>query len=251
MKEQRIQQIEKYIHSKGTVSLDELCEQFDVSKNTIRRDINKIVKDGEIKKVYGGVMSLSDELVPFENRNTSYSAQKELIAKKAAELIEDNDLIFLDSGTTVCYIPKYIDEHKNITIITNSLTVVNETLNKENFKVIIVGNTLKRKTNSFVNVDSWDNFNRYNIDKAFLAATGISVDKGATNSDILEYEIKSKIVEKAAENYLLVDHSKFNKVALVTYCPIERLDAIITDGPVPENFKEPLLENQIELIISE
>lgn len=251
MKEQRLQQIANYIHSKGTVSLDELCRQFDVSKNTIRRDINKIVETGEIKKVYGGVVSLSNELIPFDNRNTANSTQKEAISKKAASLIEDQDLIYIDSGTTVCYIPRYIDENKSITIITNSLTVVNESLAKENFKVILIGNTLKRKTNSFVNVDSWDSFERYNIDKAFLAATGISIDKGASNSDILEYEIKSRVVKKASQNYLLADHSKFNKVALVTYASIDQLDGIITDQPVPDNFIKPLDEENISVILSD
>lgn len=248
MREQRIKDMINYIHSTGTVSLDELCEHFNISKNTVRRDINTIVDMGEVKKVYGGVVSLSSEVLPFENRSIAYNSQKEEIAKKAAEYIEDNDLLFIDSGTTTCFIPKYIDPNKTITIITNSLSVINETLDKENFEVILIGTRLKRKTKSFVNVEDWSYFDRMNINKAFLAATGISFEKGVTNSDILEYEIKRRVVQKASKNHLLVDHSKFGKAALLTYCSISDLDVIITDDSITQELKSSFQKNKAELL---
>ncbi|MCO6543355.1 MAG: DeoR/GlpR transcriptional regulator [Lactobacillus sp.] len=248
MKEQRIKSMIRYIKSYGTVSLDELCQEFGVSKNTVRRDINEIAAMGEIKKVYGGVVSQSQEVLPYENRSISLNEQKDAIAQAAAKYIKNNDLLFIDSGTTTSNIPKYINPELKITIITNSLTIINESLDNDNFEIIVIGNRLKRKTKSFVNVDDWSYFDRMNINKAFLAATGISLDKGVTNSDILEYELKKRVVNKASQNFLLVDHSKFGKAALLTYSDISSLDTIITDDGVPDDIKKTLKQKKVTLV---
>ncbi len=98
MKVQRIQAIENLIHEKGSISLDDLCEQFNVSKNTVRRDIAKLLQKNTIQKVYGGVVSVynnPEEIRPFENRDTENHTEKQLIGKAAADFIEENDLILL------------------------------------------------------------------------------------------------------------------------------------------------------------
>ncbi|MEE5730441.1 myo-inositol utilization transcriptional regulator IolR, partial [Streptococcus pneumoniae] len=101
MKLMRIQEMEEYILSHGTVSLDELCQVFNVSKNTVRRDINKLTEKGAIEKVYGGVTSIEKTaLVPFENRTIQHQDEKTKIAHYASRFIEDHDLVFIDSGTT-------------------------------------------------------------------------------------------------------------------------------------------------------
>lgn len=248
VKEQRIKSMIRYIKSYGTVSLDELCNEFNVSKNTVRRDINEIAATGIIKKVYGGVVAQTQGVTPYENRDSSYNEQKKAIAQEAAKYINNHDLLFIDSGTTTQYIPKFINPELKITIITNSLSIVNEVLDNNNFEIIIIGNRLKRKTKSFVNVEDWSYFDRINISKAFLAATGISLDKGVTNSDILEYELKRRVVNKASKNYLLVDHSKFGKAALLTYAYVNSFNTIITDHDIPADFIRLMHEKKVKLI---
>src|SRR5438067_7308491 len=99
IKEKRIKKIQEYVLEHQTVSLDELVKVFDVSKNTIRRDVQELVELGEIKKVYGGVAVNNSTLVSFTDRKTRNQKQKELIAKSAAGYVEDGDVIFIDSGT--------------------------------------------------------------------------------------------------------------------------------------------------------
>jgi DeoR family transcriptional regulator, myo-inositol catabolism operon repressor len=202
MKEKRLQQIEEYIHLVGTVSLDELCQHFQVSKNTIRRDVDHILEKGTVQKVYGGVTSISHHLVPFENRDHTYQTEKAAIGKCAAQFVKEDDIIFIDSGTTTRNIMDFLPQLKNLTILTNSLDVINAAANLDNIALLIVGNHYKQKTKSFVGIDDMKLLDKYNISKAFMAATGVSIANGLTNSDILEYEIKKKVAQKAQELFL-------------------------------------------------
>ncbi|WP_106767207.1 DeoR/GlpR family DNA-binding transcription regulator [Paenibacillus faecalis] len=235
MKEKRLQHVEEYIHSVGTASIDELCEHFQVSKNTIRRDIDKIVEKGTIQKVYGGVTSVS-QLDPFENRGYTNQQEKVAISKSAAQLVEDHDLIFIDSGTTTRNMIDFLPRFNKLTILTNSLDIINAAANLEHITLLTIGNHYKRSTKSFVGTDDLHLLDKYNITKAFMAATGVSITNGLTNSDILEYEIKKRIAEKARKLYLLADASKFGKATLLTYAQLQEIDGIITSEPLTEEY---------------
>jgi DeoR family myo-inositol catabolism operon transcriptional repressor len=122
MRSKRISDIQDYIYENKTVTLDQLCRVFDVSKNTIRRDLKEIISGGNFKKIYGGVtVKDSKDLPPFSERNISNLEAKKKIAAKAAELVEDSDVIFIDSGTTTIHMIDYIKDRKNLTIITSNL----------------------------------------------------------------------------------------------------------------------------------
>ncbi|MCM3189337.1 myo-inositol utilization transcriptional regulator IolR [Bacillus subtilis] len=248
MKLMRIQEMEEYILSHGTVSLDELCQVFNVSKNTVRRDINKLTEKGAIEKVYGGVTSIEKTaLVPFENRTIQHQDEKTKIAHYASRFIEDHDLVFIDSGTTTKSILDTLDPAKNVTILTNSLDIINAASALKNINLIIIGNNYKRKTRSFVGMDDPAMLDKYNINKAFMSATGTTLTHGLTNSDLLEYEIKKRISEKAKEVYLLADHSKFGKSTLLTYAPFDRLHCIVTSQPLDDEYTQYCNEHQISI----
>lgn len=251
MRERRLQDLEEYIHSLGTTSLDELCEHFDVSKNTIRRDINTLLEKGTIQKVYGGVTSISQTLIPFENRDITNKLDKKTIAKRAAQFVEGNELIFIDSGTTTRDMIEYLPKTTKLTILTNNLDVINAAANVENISLLIIGNIYKRDTKSFVGNDSLHILDKYNINKAFMAATGVSIASGLTNSDVMEYEIKKKVAEKAQQIYLLADASKFGKSTLLTYSPLSEVDAIVTSKGFPEEYQQYCAANDISVYIGE
>lgn len=249
MKEKRLQHLEDYIHLVGTVSLDELCEHFNVSKNTVRRDVNQILEKGTIQKVYGGVTSVTPPLIPFENRDHTNHPEKVQIGKKAASFVEDQDLIFIDSGTTTRNMIEFLSTSQQLTILTNSLDVINACVALDNITLITIGNRYKRKTKSFVSIDDLHILDKYNISKAFMAATGVSIANGLTNSDILEYEIKKRIAEKAEKLFLLADASKFGKSTQLTYAPLQEVDVLLTSGTLSEEYHSFCLKHQIELHI--
>lgn len=249
MKAKRLIEIENYIELKGSVSLDELCEHFDVSKNTIRRDINLIIENGKVEKVYGGVKSLvNNELVAFEHRHITNQTTKHHIAAAAATLIEDDDFIFIDSGTTTVGIIDQLPPNINITILTNSLDIINSASAFENIRLLLVGNTYKPETRSFVGLNIESIIGKYNISKAFMAASAVSIENGLTNSDLMEYDIKRNVVARATNIYLLVDHSKFDKSTLLTYAALEQIDGIITDQRLTAEYQQFCHTHHIDVI---
>ncbi|MBC1372325.1 DeoR/GlpR transcriptional regulator [Listeria booriae] len=247
MKEKRLQLVEEFIQEKGTASLDELCDHFQVSKNTIRRDITKILEKGTIQKVYGGVRSVTDRLVPFENRDHANQEEKRTIGQIAATFIEEDEIIFIDSGTTTRNIIEFLPKNINLTLLTNSLDIINGAALMENITLIIIGNNYKRNTKSFVGTDDSNTIDKYNVNKAFMAATGVSISHGLTNSDLLEYEIKKRIVTKAEDVFLLADHSKYNKSTLLTYCPLKDVSTIVTEQPLSDEYTTFCTENNITI----
>lgn len=252
MRSQRIEKIEAYIEEHKTVKMDTLCEVFGVSKNTIRRDINEIVKKGNIEKIYGGVsLRTNGGLIPFEERNIKETQNKQRIATKAAELVEDGDIIFIDSGTTTKHIINEIKDRKDLTIITNSLQIIVDALPFDNIEVISLSGRINRKTLSFTGQSALDVLQNYNISKAFMAATGISVDHGVTNSSPLEYELKSGVVQRSQEVYLLIDSSKFGTVSLMTYCKLEEIDILVTDKKPKKEYEIFFDKNNKKILIAD
>lgn len=249
MKSQRIHEIEQYIRLKKRVSLDELCEKFDVSKNTIRRDISEIIEQEGYNKVYGGVEFVREYLLPFEERNERAKDGKRMIAQMAAEEVNSQDIIFIDSGTTTQYIPDFLPNNIELTIVTNSLNIINKVSRMPNVKLIVIGEIFKRKTNSFVGIEDSHVLMKYNIHKAFMAATAASIESGLTNSDNQEYDIKRRIVEKSTKSYALLDHDKFGNSALVTYAQLNQVDAVISEKELPPTYQEFLEEHDVDVLI--
>lgn len=252
LKTKRLDKIGEYINERGTVSLDELVEKFNVSKNTIRRDVQDLIEEGNFKKVYGGVAvdkSSSISTVPFHDRQIRNFKEKQKIGKSAAAFVEDGDIIFIDSGTTTVEMVDFIID-KELTIITNNVDFIVKALPYDNLNIFSTGGMLERKTNSFTSADNDEIIHAYNISKAFLASTGLSIKNGVTNSLPLESGLKRSVVQRSAEVYLLVDHSKFGKAALTTYCSLDEIDYLVTDG-IPDKYEEYANKNQIKVVLTE
>ena len=237
MKNIRLAKMEKMIIEKKIVTLKELQSEFNISMNTVRRDINELIENENIKKIYGGVQydAKSLEFKNFDERKSKEKDAKELIGRKASRFVEDGDIIYIDSGTTTVNLSYYLCTKKNLTLITNNLQVIFETSHKDNINLISLGGELNKKSFSFADKKTTMFLKDLNIDKAFMSSTGLSVKNGATNS----------IFEKKV--FLLIDHSKFEKNTLFTFCKIDNIDCIITDK-APENYRKIATDHNIELI---
>lgn len=250
MRSKRLDSIKEYIYQQKTVTLDQLCEDFNVSKNTIRRDIDELVATEKIKKIYGGVtVEGYKPMVSFDERNISNFHIKQSLAKKAAELVHDNEIIFVDSGTTTMHMIEYIKDKKNLTILTNSIEVILRSVPYPNINVISLSGSLNRKTLSFTGPSSAEVLSQFNISKAFLAATGISTIGGASNSSPAETEIKRTALMKSQANYLLVDHTKFGIISLMTFSNFENINSVITDEAPEADLKEALADNNCDILL--
>ncbi|MDY5841789.1 MAG: DeoR/GlpR family DNA-binding transcription regulator [Peptoniphilaceae bacterium] len=258
MKRERLLELEKYIERNGLVTMDEMCEHFNVSLSTIRRDLDILAARKSIQKVYGGARPIksADEssslLKSYEERHSANAVEKQIIAKSAASLIHEDDIIFIDTGTSTVPIMDYLRHLQHITIITNSILVLLRGLEYPNLTVIGLPGIVKSKTASLIGPPCLEAIEAYNsVEKSFMACSAIDLKNGASNSSLDEYEIKKKIIEYSKTNYLLVDHTKFNKVALKTFAEIRDFDAIITDKTPEEKYLNSMNENRVSLMLAE
>lgn len=248
MKVSRLNSIEQYVISRETVSIDELCEVFGVSKNTIRRDLNELEARGHVTKVYGGVTATSPSgAVPTPIRSGLNPADKTLIGRMAAEEIQDGDTIFIDSGTTTLCLLRYLVAKKRITIVTHSLGALAEAAKYDNLNTISLGGIYSPTTDSFVGLSTIEALSSMRINKAFMGATGVSLTAGATNTTFLEAEIKRAVVHRADHIYLMADSSKIGKEAVVTFCHLKDLTSFITDRQPPREYVELCQREHVKL----
>lgn len=252
MKSFRLREMEQYILEHDTVTMEELKDTFNISMNTTRLDVAQLVNKGTIRKVYGGVCSnQKSNLVPFDERKTKNIAGKRAVGKEAAKLVNDGDIIYIDSGTTTMYVLDYLSELKNVTILTNNLNAINRALPLSDINVICLPGTLERKTNSFVSADTVRTLEKYNIKKAFMASSGISESGTITNSSPLEFEIKKAAIENSKEVFLLIDSTKYGKSALLTYANVSEMNKIIVDKEVSPELAELCAGHNVEVVLAE
>ncbi len=162
-------------------------------------------------------------------------SSKEYICRNAASLVADGDIIFIDTGTTCINMVEYLKDTR-CTIITNSLQVAILAIPCKNLNLLILPGKLNRDTLSFVGIETVENLQVYNIDKAFMASTGISIENGLTNASPEEYSVKKTAVLNSHTRYLLVDYTKFGRAALKTYCHIDDINGIVTDRRPPDEY---------------
>ncbi|AXI10499.1 DeoR/GlpR transcriptional regulator [Oceanobacillus zhaokaii] len=249
IKTRRLNEIQEYVLENETVSLDELVTMFNVSKNTIRRDVQELVDSGEFNKVYGGISVNHSITVPFSDRQVRNDKEKEQIAKMAAEYVEDGNIIFIDSGTTTLKMLEYI-KNKQVTIITNNIDFIMKAIPYNNLTIFSTGGMLEQKTKSFTSANNKEVIRSYNINKAFLASTGVSIKNGVTNSLPIESEIKAEVVKRSEVAFLLVDHDKFNKSSLTSYCKLNEIDYLVTDMLPEANYIQYAENHHIKLVVS-
>lgn len=247
---QRKKEVIDYLSDVDYRTLQEISEKFNISKNTARRDINELAEENLVIKFYGGVSLAKKKDSPFQSRIVSRIEEKQKIARYSATLVKDNDLIFIDSGSTTSLLPDYLDEDFHLTIVTNNIQVIAKVADVENWELIVIGSKLKHSSYSLINVYDWDYLNSLNLNKAFLATTGLTIQAGATNPDNAETIIKTSMMKRSQENYLLTDSSKFDHTSLRTFANSDDFNKIITSGTVPKYYIDYFSTSSTQLIVA-
>lgn len=256
MRLQRIDDIEAFVLEQKSVSIDQLCEKFQVSKTTLRRDLDQLVQRGTIEKVYGGVTAVEQKdtalsiLISYSERNTTNMDLKDRIARLAATYVQDNDIIYIDTGTSTLGIIDYLNRVSNLTLITNSVLVASKALAHDNIKTIILPGVVNLRTASSTGSECLEYLRRYHIQKSFMACTGIT-ELGAANTSPEESAVKRLALEQSQTHYFLIDHTKFDKPALMVYSPISRMDCVFTDRLPSEKYLQLFAGNQVQLAVAE
>jgi DeoR family transcriptional regulator, fructose operon transcriptional repressor len=249
---ERQKKIVELLMIKKVLKISELTEELQVSVDTLRRDLNLLTKQGKIEKIYGGIKLVESKFgeSTIDERMISHLEEKELIAQKCCEYIHDGDCIYIDSGSTTYQIAKYIKDKKKLTVVTNSIPVVNELINSD-VELIIIGGKVRKNEQSVVSYDYLFNFHELNISKAFICASGITIEKGISDYNLEETVTRKKMIELSKEVYVAVDSTKFNKDVTVGVASLDKIDYIITDHHLNKNIITKFKKTSTNLIISE
>lgn len=237
---ERRNQILAIIQEEQSVIVSELSKRYKVTEETIRRDLEKLEKDGFVKKTYGGAVyaeGLNKDL-PFKIREHSNKNEKISIAKKIAELIEDGDTIMMDASSTVLEVAKLIKDKQRITVITNSVEALIELSDSKNITVISTGGILRESSLSLIGRNAEAVIKNYNVDKTIISCKGIDINKGITDSVEQEVEIKRTMCRMAKQTIMAVDSKKFNRIAFTKLLEFDEIDIVVTNNIEDEKWKE-------------
>lgn len=253
MKNKRLQDMENYIVNNQSVTLKELSSTFNICMNTVRKYVDELAQKPYIIKVYGGVKVDNSACIFYSDDDRAVASPdgKDRIARLAASYIAENDIVFIDSGTTTKQIPKYIPDTLNCTIITHSFHIINSCIQRPNITLISLPGVFYQRSYAFVDTYSPEYLKGLNFQKAFMASTGFSLESGATNSTPLECYIKSTAAECAQEVFLLVDHKKIGVSSLLTYISTEKINYLLTDTDVSQEYHDAFHKYGNQIIIAD
>lgn len=242
--EVRRDQIMALLQRHGQVTVKWCAEQLGVSEVTIRSDFALLEREGLLRRVWGGAV-LDRPLWPegsFASRLKIQSAEKERIARAAAELIVDGDTVMLDASTTAYAIARQIADRRNLTIITNGMHLALALGANPAITTIVIGGQVRGDTGSLTGTLAEEMLQRLHADKGFFSARGLTVAKGLTESSIPEGLLKAEMVRHVDRVIAVLDSSKLGQTALTSFCPVEVIHHLITAGPEAAERSAPFTE---------
>lgn len=239
--EERYRRILELLEQKGSVGVVELVSYLQVSESTIRRDLILLDEKGKLKKIHGGAVSLEEAMQKGETavniRHEMNISHKIALARKAASLIEEGDIIYIDAGTTTEILIDFI-QLQDIVVVTNGIVHAKKLLEK-GIKTYIIGGQLKATTEAVVGSEAVEDLKKYNFSKGFFGTNGMSLDKGYTTPDPDEAMVKKAALSKSEKSFIIADASKWQKVSFITFGELDEA-TIITERTLQDNIGEKI-----------
>ncbi|MCX7038258.1 MAG: DeoR/GlpR family DNA-binding transcription regulator [Spirochaetes bacterium] len=249
---------EKLLDSLGKnrfLTIKQLAQGLQVSEMTIRRDVALLEQANKVRTFYGGVSLTTEDALqnihPYtiDTELIQKTEIKRRIAKKAASLIESHDVILIDTGSTTSCIVDYIPEGSDHTVYCYALNIINRVCEKDSLNVVVCGGYFHKNTRMFESEEGASLIKKTKINKAFMAARGVTDTVGITTAEPYEINVKRAALSVSEQKILLVDSSKFGKAWYAKYADLKEMDIIITDSDIKEEHKQMILDNGILLFI--
>ncbi|MCF0146157.1 MAG: DeoR/GlpR transcriptional regulator, partial [Eubacterium sp.] len=233
---------------------EELCAHCDVSLSTIKRDVQYLASKGLLIRTRGGARISEAEMQSVPSAGIiepfSYAPNLDRIAIKAAELVKDNNIVYLGSGVTVAHMVRHLQGHKDLTIITNNIYVLQEAFQYD-MQVMMIGGMLARNTMSNIGIQSVNQLRDFNANIAFMSCNGVALSHGITNSNEMEGDIKKVAIQISHKSVLLAANNKFDKISLYTIARMTDIDTLITDKPLDDQYVKKAQDSNTTLIVAD
>ena len=251
--EERRRLILEQLHLHGRVSVKALSDALDVSAVTIRQDLQALENEKLLKRTHGGAMLLNRDPaseqseLSFDLRRQKNTAEKDAIGKAAAAFVENGFGIAFDASTTVCSVIPHLRHLNALTIVTNNLLITGQVLDLPQFEVLLPSGQLRRSANSITGGS--DSLPDINLAVGFFSAWGVTYESGFTEVDREEMEMKKALLARCALSIVLVDSTKWGKVAPYTYATSAGISRIITTELAPPSLVQPFRDAGVTLEI--
>lgn len=230
----RQKKIEELLSTRDNMSVEELSEALQVSLATVRRDLTSMEKEGTLTRYHGGAVLTSksfERALRVEERLDKAREAKLSIARKAASLVSNGDIIFIDSSSTTYFMVDFITA-QNVTVVTSAILIPPVTVRKK-IRTYVLGGFVDENCNSVAGDEVMRAIKSMNFDKAFLGTYAIEEARGFTTYEIFEGDMKRLVIDNAQQTYMLADSSKFSAKGFIVYAPLDKA-TIITERQ-PEN----------------
>ena len=243
----RQQSILDLVRERGYLSIEELAQQFAVTPQTIRRDINQLAEQNLLRRYHGGAAwDSSIENTAYNTRADQMRDEKQRIAEAIAGHIPDNASLFINIGTTTEAIARALLGHRHLKIITNNLHVAAILAGKEDFEVLIAGGNV-RGDGGVVGQAAVDFIEQFRVDFAVVGISGIDEDGSLLDFDYQEVRVSRAIIDNARQVFLAADSSKFGRNAVVRLGPISLVSRVFTDSPPPAPVAHLMQQHKVQL----
>ena len=249
MPTERRDDVNRYIQSKGEVTLVELQSRHpEVSSMTLRRDLEHLERQGDVIRIRGGAKSIAHlsmlKEAAFTQRQVEHTAAKMAIAVKAVALLSPGRSVYIDSGTTcTCFAQRIPDQ--SLVVLTPAPNVALELVRNPNIKVNLTGGQLHRETLTLSGFNAVEYVKALNIDIAFIAASAFSLASGFSCGDYYEAELKHLVVKKARQVVVLMDASKLGASMPYTFATLRAVHALVTDAPAPPEYAKAFRQARV------
>lgn len=240
--------IMELIQKNGFVTTEQLVEHFQVTPQTIRRDLNQLAEQSRVRRHHGGAgIDSSTVNTAYQTRKIMELEAKEHIAATLVRLIPDNASLFINIGTTTETIARALLNHNNLRIVTNNLHVASILSAREDFNVIIAGGEVRNRDGGIVGEATRDFINQFKMDFGIIGISGIHSDGSLLDFDYREVRVAQTIIQNSQTVLLAADHSKFGRNAMVRLGDITQADHFFTDQAPPAEIEQMLREHDVEL----
>ena len=251
---ERQEHIARIVEEHGRARVADLARQFDVSGVTIRKDLLVLESEQRVVRAHGGAIALdrSRPEVAFDIRERLQADEKLRIGVAGAALVHDGESIVMDASTTALSVARQIKARgawSQLTIITNGLRVASELAGHPGLTVLMLGGRVRWEALSVVGQLGDGLFSRINVQKAFLGAAGFTLESGLSDATDEEAQIKRSMVAAAREVIAIVDHTKWERAAFATFCPVDQVSVVLTDPAAPPAMVEALTTRGVEVRI--
>jgi DeoR/GlpR family transcriptional regulator of sugar metabolism len=253
-KDKRRREILEIVSREGKITISEICELFDVSDMTARRDLRDLDREGLLRRIHGGAVSALGRSYepPYRLRSTKNVEQKQAIGKRAAELVFDGDSIAIDVGTTTIEMVEGLQERRNLTIITASIPIANRVIStlslNSSVRLILTGGIVRPGELSMIGHLAERAYEEFRVDKAFIGIGGLSSVDGLTEYNLEDALVKRLLVRSANQKIVVADGSKLGRTSFVSIASLDVINTIITDDSAPSEVLQAFREKDVEVI---